>query len=306
MQRLKAHFKNAKCIEPQQRLMGIEIETLFLDCETRQPILQFQSQRILKNLANSGWEITQRKNGFIVQLEKDGFVILYELGCNNLELYTPPLPTNDIDVFLELEMKLATMHEAAFPADAVAVSKPWDEFRTNTLMIPDKRDEIWLELDGPVLYGLGHIASIQFNIDLCSIDEGMKWIRRLNQLYPKLGWPYAANLEIWDEYITGSYAKYETGRYGPAPDASFSEYVNKLAQYKMVMQKPNGDLEIQNPALPFIETENINNVELFLRSVWWYTRLRVRNGKLVLEIRDIPRNCNALGCWFTIRKALEF
>ena len=66
-----------------------------------------------------------------------------------------------------------------------------------------------------------------------------------------------------------------------------------------------GHVKQCSPAVPFIETEN-PDIELYLRSVWWYSRLRKRNDLLVLEIRNIPRRTNNLikEEWDKIKKIL--
>jgi hypothetical protein len=46
------------------------------------------------------------------------------------------------------------------------------------------------------------------------------------------------------------------------------------------------------PPKPFEFIQDAN-IELFLKSVWWLSRLRVRSGSLVLEIRPIPRESDA-------------
>jgi len=287
VERLRQHFENAKCCTPQDRQIGIEIETLFVD-KNQRPIDRSTSQKMLTILAgNFNWVVDQRKNGYITQLSKNGFILVYELGCNNLELNTPTYHIEDSRLFVTIQILIAMIEEAAHMCQARLLPVSWDEHLDDNLMIPDKRDEIWVEVDGPALFGLGHIASIQFNFDLCSIEEGMGFIRDLNYLYTQMNWPHEANFRIWRNYIKNSLANYEHDRYAPAP-VSFEKYITRLSQMKVIMQKNGNGLQICRPAKPFAQTD-VKDIEMFLRSVWWYTRFRVRNGKLVLEIRDIGR-----------------
>jgi len=303
VERLRQHFENAKCCIPQNRQIGIEIETLFVD-QNRRPIDKQTSQKILTILAgNFNWAVDQIKNGYITQLSKDGFILIYELGCNNLELYTPTYHFEDSSIFITMDMLMAMLKEAAHMCQATPLHVSWDEHLDDNLMIPDKRDEIWVEVDGSALLGLGHIASIQFNIDLCSIEEGMGFIKELNHLYTQMHWPHEANFRIWRDYIKNSLANYEHDRYAPAP-ASFEIYIKRLSQMKVIMQKNGNGLQICRPAKSFAQT-NVKDIEMFLRSVWWYTRFRVRNGKLVLEIRDIDRNGGLHMIWDMIRLHLN-
>ncbi len=58
---------------------------------------------------------------------------------------------------------------------------------------------------------------------------------------------------------------------------------------KVVMKRgADGYPTMCTPARPFAQTPDAD-MELFLRSIWWYSRLRVRGGTLVLEVRFIPR-----------------
>ena len=77
------------------------------------------------------------------------------------------------------------------------------------MIIPDKRDRVWLDLDGPALFYLGHIAAIHINIDLVSIEEGEKWINKLNLFYEEAKWPAKENLLFWKKYIDESRVGYD-------------------------------------------------------------------------------------------------
>jgi len=198
---------------------------------------------------------------------------------------------------------LGEISRAGEQCGAVLTDLSWDGSSSNTLIMPDKRDEIWLELDGQALYGLGHIASIHFNIDLVSVEEGMRFISRLMPLFEKQGWPPQSNSGVWNGYLRESRAKYQEGRYGPPP-TDFCKYCSRLASYAVVMNSINGRLEIAKPRLPFANCSN-PNIDMFLRSVWWWMRLRVRGGKLVLEIRDVPRTIPTKESFDMIRNCLD-
>jgi len=302
MERLRAHFENAVCSYPSQRQIGLEIETLIIDSESK-PIDPLTSQNLMRRLANQyGWQIMEIKNGQIVKLQKHGFRLIYELGWSNFELISPAFGL-DQDFLRKTRFILNMISQAAQDLKARALEKSWDRFRSNTLMMPDRRDEIWLALDGPALFGLGHIASIQFNIDLASIDEAMDWIKKLTGLYERKNWPFVHNFQIWRDYIANSTAKYEKSRYA-LPPKTFEQYLKQLSELKVVMHQHNGTMQIAADPQPFSASPQVN-IELFLRSVWWYFRLRVRNRKLVLEIRDIPRWLGIEKSWQIIKQTLD-
>lgn len=320
MERLEKYFKDAETCESETRTVGTETESLFVNELSNRPISLKTSQKIMENLVTEfGYKIKEEKNNLITRVEdREGFTVFYELGWNNFELTTPPANVkNSSDLFLDHDKRVDELSFAGKLAKAKMLNGSWDNSLSNTLIIPDKRDEVWLKLDGPALYGLGHIASIHLNISLTSINEGMEWLRKIKyELYatgsrllqpnnifsneplnPDIArnakeeyastWPPKENYSVWQKYINESFANYENGRYGPPPD-NFQDYCKKLSEYKVVMNRINGELNIFTPAMSFAETKNAD-IDLFLRSVWWWSRLRVRGENLVLEIRDIPR-----------------
>ncbi len=70
------------------------------------------------------------------------------------------------------------------------------------------------------------------------------------------------------------------------------------------MNKLNDSLNIANPAMSFAKTKDVD-IDLFLRSVWWWFRLRVRGENLVLEIRDVPRSLGVEASFWIIQKILS-
>jgi hypothetical protein len=304
MRRIVEYFRTAKTIPSNERMMGIETESLLVDNLNCKPISLHVSEEIFSDLVeNFGWSVCQIKCGKVVKIAKNGLELFYELGWNNFELVTPIFRISDEEIFSANEKHLSEINSSARKFGMLLTNMTWDNHVSNTLVIPDKRDEIWLKLDGNALFGLGHIASVHFNIDLVSIDEGMEFISQLLQLYQSNGWPAAANREIWEGYLKESKAKYQDGRYGPPP-TNFDEYCSKLASYNVVMNVIDGELEIAKPSVPFSACTD-PNMDMFLRSVWWWMRLRVRGGKLVLEIRDVPRAIPPRESFGIIRNALN-
>ncbi len=279
-----------------KRKIGLEIESLFIDRTTGLPITKEVSQRMyLRLVGEQGWKMEEIKGDMVTKISCGGTDLIVDLGWNNFELITPTwssdeFKTKGID---SIQTRLEDVYKAAEHYNACPSGTSYDGHADkNTLAVPDERDDIWTKLDGPVLCVLGHIASVHVNIDLKSVDEGFEFIRRLNQYYDKVNWPPRPVRDAWDKYIAESAAGYEVGRYGPPPE-SFPQYLKQLAKYKVFMNKngKSGLKQVKNPKV-FHDTLPID-YELFLRSVWWWSRLRVRRNNLVLEVRAIPRGNDA-------------
>ncbi len=271
------------------RQIGIEVETLVID-SNNQPITRQTSQTMFQWLIDQqSWQATSHKGGFVITLQKGDFTLLYELGWNNLELTTPAM-TSLPKLLEQTTAALSELNEATNATGSKILPASYDGcVGQDTLMLPDDRDRIWVDLDGPALSVLGHIASVHLNIDLTSIEEGLALTARYLELFERGedGWPDAATQDIRNRYITESTADYEPDRYGNPP-LTFDAYCQRLAEMKVVMNQGVNGLEIASPARPFAANKEVD-IDLFLRSIWWRTRLRVRGDKLVLELRDIPR-----------------
>jgi hypothetical protein len=61
-----------------------------------------------------------------------------------------------------------------------------------------------------------------------------------------------------------------------------------LASLKAYFKADLDGVFLLQPPQPLYEVPDAD-LELFVSYVWWWTRLRVRNSKLVLELRAIPR-----------------
>jgi hypothetical protein len=291
----------------------VEIETLFN--RTIHPNVQGRittisrrdSQRMMRGLARYGWRISER-NQTAVQAHQGTATFLYELGWSNFELNSPTaLATAPAPLFGQIQQSLDQLYASGCNAvpRIFQVERPCDRLvDQDTLLMPDTRDEIWSELDGPVLRVLGHIASVQYTVDVQSVDEAFEFIRALQPVRAAEGWPRLISKQIWQRYLQESRAGYEPHRYGKTPD-NFSDYCDVLAATKVVMNRRDGELVRMQPACPFAECGELD-MELFIRSVWWWERLRVRNGRLMLEIRDIPRTEDIAipQCWNRISAAL--
>ncbi|MCX6755856.1 MAG: hypothetical protein NTX85_00735 [Candidatus Nomurabacteria bacterium] len=258
--------------------IGSEIETHFIDGNGK-PITVDCSQQIFRVLVESGWKILKRKNSLITEIEKGGARILYELGRQNIEIATPPAEHNFLVEVIKL--LLAELYAAACLCDAYPLFAPIMESDEDLLVIPDERDASWLELDGREnLTPLSTTSSVQFTLETKGPNNAISLLNDLADVRKHLLFsnPYVQD-KIWRKYIQNSNAGYKKSRYGVVRPNSIEHYVDLLSVHDVVI---NGKLV----PFPIAEQENI---DLFLRSVWWNFRLRRYNDRLCIEVRTFSR-----------------
>ncbi|MDP6571602.1 MAG: hypothetical protein QF747_02085 [Patescibacteria group bacterium] len=135
-------------------LVGTEIETQFITDEscvsqTYKPITPHQSQGIFWYLVEKlGWCIADRKNMLITELRDSvGNAIRYELGRHNIEIAT--IPHKREHLMRHVDGLLNQLRTAAWKGvRAIPWHKPILSTSEDLLVVPDERDEIWVQLDG--------------------------------------------------------------------------------------------------------------------------------------------------------------
>src|SRR3989344_393147 len=278
MKRLVQYFTEGIENKPIASSIGMEVETSFVDVDG-QPVTLSQSQQLLILMCNKyGWFAGKIKGQLLTGIfDRNGNRIFYELGRQNIELAT----TNGgiKNIVEDAREVLKTLYLAAAEVEAFPNFQPILNTDENLLIIPDKRDAIWLELDGrEALELLARTSAVQFTFSV-SPDVAIKYLN-------KLGWKIDSFLkdypqeENWQKYIKTSKAGYFPTRYGgPLLFQDIHDYCNQLAKHEVVV----------GPKLvPFNEVENLD-IPLFLRSVWWYFRLRRYGTTLCIEVRPLPR-----------------
>ncbi len=277
--RLYKYFSEATDNQGVAKTVGIEVETSFLKAD-KTPIDIEQSQRMFKYLVKKyGFMIASEKSSLITEV-KDwrGNRILYELGRQNIEVATVPGSICGV-VHSTLEI-LEKLYDAGVKAEAFPLFEPILKNKENLLVIPDERDAIWLELDGrEALELLSRISAVQFTISVPSAEHGVFLIRKLLDQRERFLEDYPQD-EIWRKYIRMSKAGYLDERYGgPGNLYNLRDYCGALVRHDVVL----------GPKLvPHIEVEDLN-VPLFLRSVWWYFRLKKYGKTICIEVRPIAR-----------------
>ncbi|MFA7310211.1 MAG: hypothetical protein WC050_04895, partial [Candidatus Paceibacterota bacterium] len=140
----------------------------------------------------------------------------------------------------------------------------------------------WLALDGKkALVPLARISAVQFTVDV-TLDDAMPKLNRLLAECDRFLSDYPQDA-VWREYIRSSSAGYRSDRYGgPREFTSLGHYCDELARHAAVRG---------TSLVPFSEAAIESNAEitLFIRSVWWYFRLRRYGYNLCIEVRPLPR-----------------
>ncbi len=256
--------------------IGAEVETSFLN-KHDQPIDLEQSQAIFTGLITQGWKLVTRRQGLVTAVEHKQNRVQYELGRQNIELATIPLPSSRI--VSHTRAVLEALYGAAKKVGAFPTCNPILETPDNLLIIPDQRDQTWLEIDGKeALEGLARICAVQFTIAIRPVEA----IRCLNRLAKNIGYflqDYPQD-RVWREYIHNSLAGYSPLRYGgPLFFTDLEEYCSELLKHAYV----------EGPKLVSCGSALYFDIPLFLRSIWWYFRLKRYGNSLCIEVRPIAR-----------------
>jgi hypothetical protein len=178
------------------------------------------------------------------------------------------------------ELYLASRVCCAYP-----LFKPIIDSTEDLLVIADERDVEWLQLDGRKhLAPLAKTASVQFTVETRGPEHAIFLLRKLasNSSQFLCRNPYDQE-KIWRTYIRNSDAGYKESRYGVVIPETIEQYVDMLAEHDVVM---DGRL------VPFAQAEQ-ENIDLFLRSIWWNFRLRRYNDRLCIEVRTLARRKDA-------------
>lgn len=279
MQKLISYFTDGISSKTLQTI-GAEVETQFVDKDGKAVQTQ-TSQKMLRHLAENGWEVDCHKGNLITTLvDQNGNKIFYELGRHNIEIST--MASTPVFVLDVTRKCLAQLYESARRFSAQPFFAPILSEEEDLLIIPDERDAIWLELDGrDALAPLARTSSIQFTISVSPQDN----IKILNKFGEKVD-SFLADFPqdtIWKQYIVDSSAKYLPDRYGgPLVFESLNDYCQALARHDVVQG---------TRLVPYHDISDLE-VSLYLRSIWWHFRLKRYDNALCIEIRPMARRAD--------------
>jgi hypothetical protein len=300
MQKLARYFTEGIENRPLGNSIGVEVETSFVRMENMprgsgywyvpehpKPITIEQSQELFKKFLekNFWWKVAKRRGGLIVEISDDeGNKLLYELGRQNIEISAAPKSLSKvIDNVKNLESKLLEFTSGFGRLDSLHIipnNGPIVVTDENLLVIPDERDAVWLELDGrPALELLARISAVQFTISV-PVWGAIECLNRLGENIGLFLRDYPQE-EYWRRYIKDSKANYHPMRYGgPLFFDSIEDYCQKLIKH---------DVVVGPKLVPYDKVQDID-IPLYLRSIWWYFRLRRYGNTLCIEVRPFARD----------------
>ncbi len=278
MQRLYDYFTDGIASKTLQSV-GAEVETQFYD-DIGFAISTETSQKMLGFLAKKGWWKIIEKKGYLITslIDKEGNQINYELGRHNIEISTAPFGLEKIIIVTRSCLEQLYISAETFGAKPYFAPVFFDDGE-DLLVIPDERDATWLQLDGRLaLAPLAKTSSVQFTLSV-SPEEAILVLNRLGGKIDAFLSDYPQE-DIWKRYIQTSLAGYGPDRYGgPILFDSLGDYCSKIAKNDVVVGKE---------LVPYKKVESLN-IPLYLRSIWWYFRLKRYGNDLCVEVRPIPR-----------------
>lgn len=276
--RLVDYFSGCVDVDVFGESVGMEVETHFVD-KMERPITVDRSQSLFRRLTERfNWRIINNKGGLITEIrDKDGNKILYELGRQNIEVATAVKST--ARVVSAARKILEELYLVGETLDVYPCFWPVLETEEDLLIIPDERDAVWLELDGRfALELLARCAAVQFTIAV-SPREATRCLKRLARSVGLFLEDYPQEI-MWKHYIKESKASYDPLRYGgPLFFQDPEDYCRRLTEHRIV---------VGSRLVPHQECTNLD-ISLFLRSVWWYFRLKKYGDQLCVEVRPLTR-----------------
>ncbi len=259
--------------------IGAEVETQFISSNGLPASLE-QTQKLFSIFVDSsGWKVDTFRGQLITGVvSSHGTKIFYELGRHNLEVATIPYDNKE-NLILSLNGVLEQLYSRAYKCGIYPYFGPILQGNEDALVVPDERDKTWVKLDGrKVLNTLAYISSVQFTFSV-SADKSIGILNKLNA-HRDIFLEEFPQDEIWKEYIIDSSAGYEESRYGgPVFFEDMADYCRTLDEYKIV----SGESLIQSKQM-----DNAD-ISLFLRSIWWYFRLKRYGDTLCIEVRIFAR-----------------
>lgn len=258
--------------------IGSEVETSFVDPAGQPADVQATQEVMERLLQRRRFKVIGSKGNLITEIsDDDGNRVLYELGRQNLEVACAPTARHD--VVSATRRMLDMVYDEARRENLSPVFAPVLETEQDLIIVADERDQVWDQLDGrAALAPLAKISSVQFTVEVDPL-QAITIINRLNASRESFLKDYHQE-KIWRTYIRDSNAGYDPLRYGgPQAFLGLEHYCAMLAKHHAV----------QGPRLvPIDRVENLD-IPLYIRSIWWYFRLRRYGNRLCIEVRPLAR-----------------
>lgn len=264
------------------RTTGMEIETQFVD-EGGRAIQPQITQNMLDFLIRNGWDVCGRRNGLVtIVTDKRGNKIFweFEMGRHHLEIATAvSTPTRVLELAGEC---LTRLYDAANEFGAIPHFAPILDGAEDLLITSDGQDNAWIGLDGRgVLAPLARTSSVHFTISVAA-QEAVAILNRFGEHTSSFLSDYPQDA-MWRRYIADSSAKYRPDRYGgPLLFESLNDYCQKLVRHDVVQG---------TRLVPYADVNGLD-IPSYVRSIWWYFRLRRYGNDLCVEVRPVARRAD--------------
>lgn len=262
---------------------GAEVET-FVRYRDGQPADAAACQSVFDLFARTGWRAIRDGEWINSVVHQDGTVIKLEQGYHCLEVVSPPLPHHLL--IDQVHTKLQLLYRMLDKYGLEPVFKPLYESEENLLAPEDPRSALWLELDGVESGNLAaRTASVQFTKQV-TVESAIPILNQLNAARGAFLHDYP-QAELWHEHMATSFAGYRHDRFGgPGYFCSLQHYCSLLAEHSVI---------VGQRLVPFAEADlsTTEALELFVKSVWWFFRLKRYGDALCIEVRPLPRRHDA-------------
>lgn len=290
--------------------VGMEVETQFIDSRG-QPIAFGVSQQIFRELyEHYNWRPTEvvfdgetyckritRRHGD--DLED---AIGYELGRHHLEVSVAP--DRPFAIIGNARLVLDELYEAASRCGASPFFGPVLDTDEDLLVSPAILRSDFIKLNGRAsMTPLTRCSSVQFTID-APTDFAITCLNRLGRALPRFLADYPQET-LWRNHVRDSLAGFHPLRYGgPVSFDSSSDSSFDIAVYCAELLKH--DVIVGTRLVPARQTFREGNLDplFFVKSIWWYFRLRRYGDRLCIEVRPIPRRSDR-GMNFQLHEVLE-
>lgn len=291
MERLLKYFTEGVVDYEIGESVGMEVETSFTD-RTYRPITVEWSQRLFRKFAERrGWRVGEVKGKLVTKIQDaSGNILSYELGRQNVELATVPLTISTVVTYTRTILE--DLYRVGEEIEVYPHFHPILDTQEELLVIPDERDAVWLKVDGSAaLELLARISAVQFTIAV-PLKEAVRCLNRLGERIGLFLKDYPQE-EHWRRYIKESSSSfyYHPMRYGgPLFFKDLADYCKQLAKHNIV---PERNVGLTPQFYPYSDDYEVN-IPLFLRSIWWYFRLKRYGNTLCIEVRPLARRTDRM------------
>jgi len=260
--------------------IGCEVETIFTDHNgsplNDQAVTAFFDRAVGKHgcMVASTYRVHGREYVDSIR-DRYGSIISKEIGACNIEVATVPLRRADV-----VDRVRSSLDDLCCVLGYPRYGGPILHSADSLLPLePSPREMEFLALDGhEVTNMMAGTSSVQFTVDV-SPEDAVVCLSNLATQLPLFLREYPQDAS-WKRYVLESKAGYRADRYGgPLVFTSLMDYCKHLAEHKVIS---GGRLA---------EEGEVRSVDLhqFIKSVWWYFRLKRYGETLCVEIRPQAR-----------------